>query len=315
MPKPAQPKSAVVHVNAAVAINQVTPDGEAVLQEQRFRLAHELQSSLDLRDTLSQFFTRARKAIKFSSLNFVNEAKRLNVTLGRGQKHRVEYNLSGDNYQLGLLSFSRDTPFSETELQGLEILSGILFYPLRNALLYREALDNSLRDTLTQVGNRAAMEMALKRELELAKRNNLPLSLLVIDIDHFKSVNDTWGHNIGDQILTHIAAMIKDSLRQTDQTFRFGGEEFVVILCDTQAAAAQMVANRIRKNVNCAPAQNNIDVKSSVSIGLAYLAPDDDRNSLFTRADTALYQAKQMGRNCVVNESELGHATSPEVLV
>jgi diguanylate cyclase (GGDEF)-like protein len=158
------------------------------------------------------------------------------------------------------------------------------------------------------------MEMALKRELELAKRNNLPLSLLVIDIDHFKIVNDTWGHNIGDQILTHIAAVIKDSLRQTDQTFRFGGEEFVVILCDTQAAAAQMVANRIRKNVNCTPAQNSTDVKSSVSIGLAYLAPDDDRNSLFTRADTALFQAKQTGRNCVVNESELVQVTGVELL-
>ncbi|HRH76889.1 MAG TPA: GGDEF domain-containing protein [Cellvibrionaceae bacterium] len=316
MSKPAQPKPSIVHVNVAAAIDPVAPDCESVLREQRFRLAHELQSSLDLRDTLSHFFTRARQVVKFSSLNFVNDAKRLNVTLGRGQKHRVEYNLSGDNYQLGLLSFSRDTPFSETELQGLEILSGILFYPLRNALLYREALDNSLRDTLTQVGNRAAMEMALKRELELAKRNNLPLSLLVIDIDHFKRVNDTCGHSVGDQVLTHIAAIIKDSLRQTDQTFRFGGEEFVVILCDTQATAAQMVANRIRTNVYSSSPFAGRDIRSSVSIGLAYLAPDDDRDSLFSRADSALYLAKQMGRNCVINETELGSTSfCPEVVV
>ncbi|MEY4590199.1 MAG: hypothetical protein RL497_2275, partial [Pseudomonadota bacterium] len=179
MSKSAQPNPSVIHVNAKAAIEQTAPEGEGVLHEQRFRLAHELQSSLDLRDTLSQFFTRARQVVKFTSLNFINDTKRLDVTLGRGQKHRVEYNLSGDNYQLGKLSFSRDKPFSETELQGLEVLSGILFYPLRNALLYREALDNSLRDTLTQVGNRAAMEMALKREIELAKRNNLPMSLLV----------------------------------------------------------------------------------------------------------------------------------------
>lgn len=316
MPKPAQPKPSIVQVNAAAAIDPVAPDGESVLREQRFRLAHELQSSLDLRDTLSHFFTRARQVVKFTSLNFINDAKRLDVTLGRGQKHRVEYSLSGDNYQLGLLSFSRDSPFSETELQGLEILSGILFYPLRNALLYREALDNSLRDTLTQVGNRAAMEMALKRELELAKRNNLPLSLLVIDIDHFKRVNDTCGHNVGDQVLSQIAAIIKDSLRQTDQTFRFGGEEFVVILCDTQAAAAQMVANRIRMNVYGSTLLEGRDIRSSVSIGLAYLAPDDDRDSLFTRADSALYLAKQMGRNCVINETELGNSEiSREALV
>lgn len=130
MPKPAQPKSAVVHVNAAVAINQVTPDGEAVLQEQRFRLAHELQSSLDLRDTLSQFFTRARKAIKFSSLNFVNEAKRLNVTLGRGQKHRVEYNLSGDNYQLGLLSFPGILHFLKLNYKAWKFYPEFYFTPL-----------------------------------------------------------------------------------------------------------------------------------------------------------------------------------------
>jgi diguanylate cyclase (GGDEF)-like protein len=315
MPKSAHPKPSVVQVNAAAAMDPAAPDRELLVNEERFRLAHELQSSLDLRDTLSQFFTRARQVVKFSSLNFTNDTKRLDVTLGRNQKHRVEYNLSGDNYQLGRLSFSREKPFSEVELQGLEILSGILFYPLRNALLYREALDNSLRDTLTQVGNRAAMEMALKRELELAKRNNLPLSLLVVDIDHFKQVNDTWGHAVGDQVLSHIAAVIKDSLRQTDQTFRFGGEEFVVILCDTQPAAAQMVANRIRSNVNASPSGSKEIINPSVSIGLAYLAPDDDRDSLFTRADTALYQAKQNGRDCIVNETELTNLACQDMFV
>lgn len=308
MPKPAHPTAPVFQVDATAAIEQPPSEQDLLLDEQRFRLAHELQSSLDLRDTLSQFFTRARQVIKFSSLNFTNDIKRLDVTLGKNQKHRIEYNLSSDTYQLGRLCFSRDKPFSEVELHALEILSGILFYPLRNALLYREALDNSLRDTLTQVGNRAAMEMALKRELELAKRNNLPLSFLVLDVDHFKQVNDTWGHSIGDKVLAHIAAVVKESLRQTDHTFRFGGEEFVIILCDTQPTAAQMVANRILKNIANSNGEKSAEVQTTVSIGLAYLAPDDDRDSLFSRADAALYVAKRRGRNCVVTEVDISQS-------
>ncbi len=283
--------------------------------ELRLQLAHELQSSLDLRDTLSQFFSKARQLVKFASLTFSNPAKRLDVTLGSVQKHQAEYRLATEAYNLGTLVFSRDKRFSETELEGLEVLTGLLFYPLRNALLYREALDNSLRDTLTQVGNRAAMEMALKREIELAKRSNHPLCLLVIDVDRFKQINDTLGHALGDKILAHIAAVTRESLRQTDQVFRFGGEEFVVLLSDTPLPAAQMVANRIRVGVDRVPlCADSQEYPASVSIGLACRAPDDDRESLFARADRALYQAKHAGRNQVVSEQDLSPSPSAQVV-
>jgi diguanylate cyclase (GGDEF)-like protein len=279
----------------------------------RFQLAHDLQSSLDLRETLSQFFTKARSLVKFSSITFVNPQKRLDVTLGSLQKHQAEYTLVTEAYNLGTLIFSRDKRFSEVELQGLEMLTGLLFFPLRNALLYREALDNSLRDTLTQVGNRAAMEMALKREIELAKRNNQPLCLLVLDVDHFKSINDSLGHQLGDKMLAHIATVTRESLRQTDQVFRFGGEEFVVLLSDTPLPAAQMVANRIRVGIDSVPLNlDGQDFTATVSIGLACLTADDDRESLFQRADAALYRAKHQGRNRVVSEHDHLSSATPQ---
>ncbi len=304
---PTQVKSDLSEPSIKIPRAKITPKIDR-LSEARFQLAHDLQSSLDLRETLSQFFTRARSLVKFSGLKFSNLEKRVELDLGAEQKHSAEYSLSTHDYSLGTLTFSREKRFSEAELQGLEMLSGMLFYPLRNAMLYREALDNSLRDALTQVGNRAAMELSLKREIELAKRTNQSLCLLVMDVDFFKRINDTLGHNTGDQVLAHMAAVTKESLRQTDQVFRFGGEEFVVILSDTPLNSAQMVANRIRIGIESFPLSLDAqDIPATVSIGLAVLRHDDDRDSLFMRADAALYLAKHRGRNRVVLESELNH--------
>lgn len=279
------------------------------LNSLKFELTHELQCSLDLRDTLNQFFNQVRKLISLGGMQYKNTEKNLELNLGKRFLHQAEYGLSTPDYALGSLHFYRDLPFSEAELQGLEALTGILFYPLRNALLYREALDNSLRDCLTQVGNRAAMEMALKREMELAKRNNEPLCLLIMDIDFFKKINDELGHATGDQVLAHVAAVTKESLRQTDQVFRFGGEEFVILLSDTPLASAQMVANRIRIGVESVPLRLDAqDICATVSIGLALLQHHDERDSFFMRADTALYHAKHAGRNRVATEVDTAAA-------
>jgi diguanylate cyclase (GGDEF)-like protein len=180
-----------------------------------------------------------------------------------------------------------------------------LLYPLRNALTYREVLQNALTDQLTGAGNRAALDNTLKREIDLSKRHQQPLSVLAIDIDWFKKVNDTYGHQAGDEILKQVVDTIAKPSRCTDQTFRYGGEEFVVLLHNTSPVGAAVIAERIRKAVEeQIVVINGDELKITVSIGAATLKIQDNATTLFSRADQALYEAKGNGRNQVVSSGQ-----------
>lgn len=175
-----------------------------------------------------------------------------------------------------------------------------LVYPLRNALLYRRAVQSAQRDPLTGIGNRAALETALKREIDLSHRNGSPLAMMVFDLDHFKNVNDTYGHAAGDCALKQFAQTVGKCARGTDMLFRFGGEEFVLLLNNTEMMGATQLGERIREAVEemeleCEGARFGI----TVSVGVAATRIDDTPESLFKRADFLLYSAKSGGRNCV----------------
>lgn len=130
--------------------------------------------------------------------------------------------------------------------------------------------------------------------------------MIVIDIDHFKKVNDSSGHHAGDLVLKHVSQTLKDTLRETDQVFRFGGEEFVIVLSNANTAAAERVAERARKLVETTSVSiNNCNLGVSISLGVSTFSAEDDRDSLFQRADEALYLAKKSGRNCVKTEWDL----------
>ncbi|WP_018276206.1 GGDEF domain-containing protein [Teredinibacter turnerae] len=273
---------------------------ENKLRDMQFKLAHNLQCSLDLYTTLELFFNNVREAVTLDGLRYATPTAGIEYSLGDQRAHTVNYNLSTNENPLGQIIFSRAKKFNESELAALEMLLGVLYYPLRNALLYQAALHSSLRDPVTGIGNRAAWDAAFQREVKLAARHGTELSLLVIDIDHFKQVNDNYGHQQGDKLLKHLAKTLQDSLRETDQVFRYGGEEFVVILNNTNAKDAALTAERTRLQVAMSPALiNDQEVFASVSIGVAHLCADDDPTSLFNRADCAMYAAKRAGRNKV----------------
>ncbi|MNN13161.1 Diguanylate cyclase DosC [compost metagenome] len=169
---------------------------------------------------------------------------------------------------------------------------------MRNALLYREATQSALRDPLTGAGNRIAMEQTLQREIDMSRRHQQPLSLLMLDIDHFKRVNDSHGHSAGDDVLKAIAATIKAQLRNVDMVFRYGGEEFLVLLSNTSREAAAMVGERLRYATQAAEyyADGHL-IELTVSLGCSTLLPGESADSLLRRADSALYVAKREGRN------------------
>ncbi len=169
----------------------------------------------------------------------------------------------------------------------------------------RETLRQSqirlLRDPLTEIHNRLAFDERLRQELARWKRTGSPFSLAVIDIDHFKRINDEYGHKAGDKALRIVARQLAGSVRETDFLARYGGEEFVLLMPETPAEAAEGVAEKLRQGIADTAfryARNPLAV--TVSCGVTGIQPEDDEESVFARADEALYAAKGAGRNRVI---------------
>ncbi len=161
--------------------------------------------------------------------------------------------------------------------------------------------EKTLYDGLTKAYNRAVFDDRIVKEIAKAKRENKTLFLVMIDIDHFKNINDTYGHQTGDMVLKILTQQIKKVIRDIDFFARYGGEEFSLILPDLPLERAKEVAERIRVKIEKTKfLYKQEEVKVTISLGMAQLKNDDDAKSLIERADKALYQAKNSGRNRVV---------------
>ncbi|MES2015201.1 MAG: sensor domain-containing diguanylate cyclase [Pseudomonadota bacterium] len=208
---------------------------------------------------------------------------------------------------LGSLDPSRFAPAMGTDF--VEHMASIIAICLENVISNEMLKYIGLTDSLTGVYNRRYIDRRLLEEIARARRQQYRISVMYIDIDHFKLVNDSVGHQGGDEVLREVAIRIKDELRLSDALARFGGEEFVVLLIDAELESATMVAERIRASVASRPFQlaSGAALPVSVSIGVAVL-DDFDRDhaiegvaqELVAHADTALYRAKESGRNRVV---------------
>jgi diguanylate cyclase (GGDEF)-like protein len=257
-----------------------------------------LQMSLELEWVVNQFMERVSDYLLFDGYSFRLEQPTVNLQDGRQKGHQCRYNLSMDEMEMGSVILYRGRKFGDSEMELLEYLLCSLLFPLRNAIHYRKATLSAHLDPLTGVKNRFGLEDALSREMNLANRKQQSFSILVIDLDHFKKVNDTYGHSAGDKVLKNVADQIKNSIRNTDQLFRFGGEEFVVLLNDSGAEDAAFIADRILNRVRSSKVTyNKQDIAVSTSIGLACLQNGDSAEDLFNRADCALYAAKKSGRD------------------
>jgi diguanylate cyclase len=161
----------------------------------------------------------------------------------------------------------------------------------------------SMLDSLTQLPNREAYEQRLSEELSRFRRYQRPASFVVGDIDHFKQVNDTYGHLAGDKVLKVVAKILRQRLRESDFVARYGGEEFALIMPETDPEHALQTVDAIRQAIEQCPFHfKDTRLAITMSFGITAFSADDDISSLFGRADQALYTAKDSGRNtCIVN--------------
>lgn len=201
----------------------------------------------------------------------------------------------------GLMAYVDIYGAAQKNKERVLILAKQFSLALRRIRLYQEVEKLATTDSLTDVFTRRYILERIDEELRRSKKRSSPLSILMIDIDYFKKFNDLYGHLTGDQILREIGALLKQTVREIDIPGRYGGEEFCVVLPDTESKGAQYVAERIRLAIqNTTIKAYDASIKTTVSIGIATY-PKDAHNvkDLMEKADRALYKAKAQGRNVV----------------
>jgi diguanylate cyclase (GGDEF)-like protein len=286
--------------NLAAIINPTKIRELSQKHDKMLQIASLLHTSLSPEEIVAQFSKEVREVVPHKNVSYIYENYDINLVLGESGRHSCTYELSINEQHLGFITLTRDTPFSDAEIAQLEQLICAVHYPLRNAILYHDALNAVYKDPLTGIGNRAAMNKALHREMELASRHNRSLGIIMMDVDHFKSINDNYGHAAGDRCLQSLVECAEKSVRISDILFRYGGEEFVIVLPETDEAGVLRLAKRIRRRVErLETLYQNQAIQMTVSIGITNLLDADDEKTFLARADSALYKAKSDGRNCI----------------
>ena len=217
--------------------------------------------------------------------------------------------LIGEKSLLGcIVAHSNIDKLSKKEIDYLNQLTKQSSITIHRANVYAEVLQHATLDALTGLNNRRQFELRLKQEVSTSQRQHKPLCAMMIDVDFFKSINDTYGHVVGDSVLKNVANVVKKELREYDIASRYGGEEFTILLPFTKIEEAFAVAQRLRhavelSEVDIVTAEKNqcaSSVKVTVSIGVYEYTKGDSAQDLYQNADKALYQAKTHGRNKVV---------------
>ncbi len=229
---------------------------------------------------------------------------------GEIDRHRIEYALSYNGTDIGTLALLRGRRFDDQEQALVESILGLAAPALHNAWRFRRLRANLERDELTGLGNRRAFEVQGEQWLADCLRQDRPLSLLAVDLDHFKQLNDRFGHTVGDEVLREVARTLREATRQSDLSIRMGGEEFLVLLPGADLRAGMDCAERIRQAIDRirvparaedgAPTASDGVATITASVGVSSLGRHTTLQSLYQKADEALYAAKASGRDRVL---------------
>lgn len=217
--------------------------------------------------------------------------------------------LHGDGREDGMAWIFEDgTPLSRAAIERVDLVAGHVSLALTNAERYARAKERAFVDDVTQAYNARYLLEATENEIQRAERYGKALSVLFLDLDRFKTVNDVHGHLVGSRVLRRLAEVLNECVRQVDTLARYGGDEFTILLVDTDHEMGMKVAERIRRTVadTLFEGEGGVPIRLTISIGVAsYPANGRDRDALLDLADKAMYRAKSMGRDCVLSADDL----------
>lgn len=213
---------------------------------------------------------------------------------GRHQGLVIKQELAHEG-KVARIEYSLTSPLMPSQAKQLQLLQTLVILPLFNATQFQEMSQQAMYDSLTRLGNRHYYLESLKKAIATASRHNNALSLVVLDLDNFKMLNDVYGHTFGDSILSKFGQLLTTAIRDTDQAFRIGGDEFVVLVRG-DISAAEVLCQRVLDTMSGLPVFNKHQVQTS--LGISQWKLDEEASSLYERADKALYRAKAAGRRC-----------------
>ena len=259
-----------------------------------YDITGQICKSLDADKVFSNFRDEVNKYIRVSDLRFL-KGEKADLSLYK------DCTIIPLNIQEELIGYLVADGLREEDKERFHILSQQFLLGIKRAVLYKSVQELAITDSLTNVFNRRYYLERFKEEIERSRKFNYKFSCLMIDIDYFKDFNDRYGHVVGDAILRELSRTIQENIRQIDLICRYGGEEFSIILSETDKDAAQLAAERIRLAIEDKHIRvYDEELKITVSIGIStYPYDGKEIERLIDKADSALYQAKQRGRNNV----------------
>jgi diguanylate cyclase (GGDEF)-like protein len=262
-----------------------------------FEITREISKFLEEDKVFAVFNEKIRKYLQIDDCRFLKPQEE-----GADSPDWIKFPLKIGKNLLGTLAVKG---IKDVDIDKFRILAQQFLLGLKRAVLYQHVQEMATLDSLTRVFTRRYWFQRSNEEIERSRKFKYSLSCLMIDVDRFKDLNDTYGHLVGDAILAAVAKVVKDNIRQIDILGKYGGEEFCAILTETGVAEAKFVSERIRQAFQDSRVQAYDETLSvTISIGIAGF-PDDSQDliSLIDKADQALYRAKETGRNkvCVYN--------------
>ncbi|GLR70819.1 GGDEF domain-containing protein [Agaribacter marinus] len=288
--------------NTIASVVHESADMPVLTMSESANIMRTMLSSIDLEELTNDYFLILSEKLPCTSLklSFADQVLRTGKSKLRSRimKISIYYGHPFGTPQHAQLAYSFSKVLTPVQRKLLSEIHGIFAMSLRHALEYYRISQLATKDMLTGLGNRASYNESVSKLISMCNRNHESFGLLVFDLDNFKSVNDKYGHQEGDHVLTEFAKLLIKGLRDTDHAFRFGGDEFCCLLTDSSPSANTMVAQRITQSVN-----NHTLFKEhavSCSVGATSFLIKDTPQSIFERADTALYKAKHTGKNNII---------------
>lgn len=260
-------------------------------------LTEMLHRKRDMSLLLECFFIEVQTWVRFDGIMHQPADAYSSILIGSQRQHRVQFELKLGDQSLGDIVFLRATRFSPRDERELERQVAHLVYPVREALVHAEEVRKIFTDDLTGLQNRLALEKNLPREVLLSQRNEVPLSLMMLDLDRFAALNEHHGYAVGDEVLTSVADAISKTVRKSDMVFRYDTDSFVIALSGTEYNGAKVLAERIRTAIDTRFTYDNIQIMLSASAGITQVMEHDNAENVLDRAMAALINAKLAGRN------------------